>query len=250
MTYFIPDTNHYLKILSDKDALKKEFTVMSHICKETTHVPFYHHFYESKTSLLEKLPHLTNLPEDCCAIEMDYIPVPAWSNPIKDCNQLIHLMQQLMDILELLYHEGCIYTDFNLSNFLITNPSNYKELPTLYLIDFTHMIHFYEENFSAPSMDTCSRQLLTHNFNPDSYRDRILFLHRMVSVTTLHFAGLMDIPLNYEHPELTLSPNDNFYQKAKRVLTEPLLNKINFGFYFNGQITEDNIFLKWRQRLH
>ncbi len=250
MNYFLPDTNHYLKVLSDLDALKQEFIVMSHICKETTHVPFYHYFYESKTSLLEKFPFLSDLEDNSCAIEMEYIQTPAWSTPIKDCNQLIHLMQQLMDILELLYHEGCIYTDFNLSNFLIANPSSYKELPTLYLIDFTNMIHFHKKNFSTPSMDTCSRQLLTHNFNPNSYRDRILFLHKMVGITALRFAGIMDIPLNYNHPELLLSPSDNFYQKAKRVLTEPLLNKINFGFCFNGQIIEDDIFLKWRQRLH
>ena len=250
MIYFIPDTNHCLKILSDKEALKKEFSVMSHVCKKTSSVPFYHHFYESKTSVIENFPWLSNLPDDISAIEMDVIPFSSLSNPIKDCKQLMQLMQQLMNILELLYHEGCVYTDFNLSNFFINISTNYQEMPTLYLIDFTNMIYFHENSTIIPSMDTCSRQLLIHDFDFHSCRDRILFLHRMVSVSVLRFAGFMDIPLDSKHPELTLSANSNYYQKAKRVLPEPFLNKINFGFCFNGKTDEQEIFNKWRHILH
>lgn len=249
MIYFIPDVNHYLKVLSDKEALQNEFNVMTKVCQKTTFVPSYYNFYESKTSILEKFPQLTNLPDDAYAIEMEAINAPTWSHPITNGKQILHLMKQLMDILELLYHEGCIYTDFNLSNFLITTPLNYCDMPTLYLIDFTYMIHFYKETSFTPSMDVCSRGLLTHHFDCHSLRDRVLFLHRMVSISALRFAGLMDIPLDYECPKCTLLSNEPYYQKAKKVLTEPFLDKINFGFCFDGQIDEHDIFSRWRKLL-
>jgi hypothetical protein len=251
--FLIPTTNHYLKVIEFSDCVREEYQILSQICKETNSVPFYHYFYESKTSLLKSFYIKESLPDNICAIEMEL--KKGSTTPLENPTHLPSLLNTLMDILERLYHHGYLYTDFNLSNLLVDLPTSYGAPPCLYLIDFTNMLSFNSSTIRTPSMDTCSHQLLEDSLpfmygtSTEAHRTRVLFLHRMVAVTALRLMGFVDVPLNPKHPEQTLSPNHTYYQKVLAKLGEPLLKKIDFGFRFCGQIDTEDIFSKWRKNL-